>query len=71
MGQDGFVTVTTIDGWLREILRCPSCSGVLRDGEGPDGAAELHCTVCRLAYPVAEGGIPVLLVDEARTRDQG
>lgn len=66
--------MTTIDGWLREILRCPSCGGTLRDAEGPgqtpesDPVTELHCTACRLAYRV-DGGIPVLLVDEARTRD--
>ncbi len=69
MGQDDLVT--TIEPWLRDILRCPSCKGVLRDGTDPDagGAAELHCTVCRLAYRIDDAGIPVLLVDEARTRD--
>jgi len=66
MGQDG--PVTTIEPWLREILRCPSCGGVLRDGADRAGAPELHCTVCRLAYRV-DDGIPVLLVDDARTRE--
>ena len=58
----------TIEPWLREILRCPSCGGTLRDGTGPDGGPELQCSACPLAYRVDEG-IPVLLVDEARTRD--
>jgi uncharacterized protein YbaR (Trm112 family) len=66
--------VTTIEPWLREILRCPSCGGTLRDGadERLDAAAEnapeLQCTSCRLAYRV-DDGIPVLLVDQARTRE--
>jgi uncharacterized protein YbaR (Trm112 family) len=69
MGQDGIVRL--IEGWVREILRCPACRGVLRDGVGEvDGRGEprpeLHCTVCRLGYRIEDGGIPVLLVDEAR-----
>jgi len=65
MRQDG--PVTAIEPWLRDILRCPACAGTLRDGSGPDGGAELQCTGCTLAYRV-DDGIPVLLVDEARTR---
>ena len=59
--------MTAIDPWLRDILRCPACHHPLRDGTGPDGAIELQCTGCNLAYRVDEG-IPVLLVDEARAR---
>ena len=57
---------STIEPWLREILRCPACRAELRDGTGSDGH-ELVCTssACGLAYRVDEG-IPVLLVDEAR-----
>ena len=73
MGQDGSVpnvSGRTIEGWVREILRCPACRGVLRDGisePGGDGSRhpELHCTVCRLGFRV-DDGIPVLLVDEGR-----
>ena len=52
--------------WLREILRCPACRGVLTDVEGPQGAA-LQCTGpgCARQYRIDEG-IPVLLIDEAR-----
>ena len=64
--QDG--PVTTIEPWLREILRCPACRAALRDGIAPDGEPELHCVGCPLAYRI-DGGIPVLLADEARTRD--
>ncbi len=59
--------VTTIEPWLREILRCPSCGATLRDGVDDSAGAELQCTSCPLAYRV-DDGIPVLLVDDARTR---
>lgn len=48
---------------LLEILVCPSCRERLRaDAE----ADELACVGCGLVYPVV-GGIPHLLVDEARS----
>jgi uncharacterized protein YbaR (Trm112 family) len=58
--------MTTIEPWLREILRCPQCRSELRDEQGPSGP-ELVCAseACGLAYRF-EDGIPVLLVDEAR-----
>jgi uncharacterized protein YbaR (Trm112 family) len=59
--------VTVIEPWLREILRCPACHATLLDGAGPDGGPELQCSSCALAYRI-DDGIPVLLVDEARTR---
>ena len=59
--------VTAIEPWLREILRCPNCRSTLAEGQGPDAAPELQCTGCSLAYRI-DDGIPVLLVDEARTR---
>ncbi len=68
MGEDG--AMDQIEPWLREILRCPACGGTLRDVRDPDGAAELECLGCPLVYRIDEG-IPVLLVDEARTRDAG
>lgn len=58
--------MTTIEPWLREILRCPACHSELADGQGPTGD-ELQCTGCSLAYRI-DDGIPVLLIDEARTR---
>jgi uncharacterized protein YbaR (Trm112 family) len=59
--------VTVIEPWLRELLRCPSCRAILSDGAGPDRAPELQCTGCPLAYRI-DDGIPVLLVDQARSR---
>lgn len=58
--------MTTIEPWLREILRCPQCRAELRDETGPAGP-ELVCTnaQCGLAYRF-DDGIPVLLIDEAR-----
>lgn len=61
---------TTIEPWLREILRCPVTKSELVDAQGPNGEPELHATAAdaqgvRRAYRV-DGGIPVLLVDEAR-----
>ncbi|GAB0025401.1 Trm112 family protein [Helicobacter pylori] len=59
---------TTIEPWLREILRCPACRSELRDETGAAGS-QLVCTsgTCGPASRV-EDGIPVLLVDEARPR---
>lgn len=58
--------VSTIEPWLREILRCPNCRSELRDEAGPTGP-ELVCTSseCGLAYRI-DDGVPVLLIDEAR-----
>lgn len=74
MGQD--TSVRSVEPWLREILRCPNCRGQLRDAtpSAPSAKAdekvelpeaELHCSVCRVAYPINDG-IPVLLYDKAR-----
>ncbi len=59
---------SAIEPWLREILRCPQCRSELADSTGPDGGPELVCQdpTCGLAYRV-DDGVPVLLVDEART----
>ncbi|TDE96121.1 hypothetical protein EXU48_07765 [Occultella glacieicola] len=56
-----------IEEWLRAIVRCPLTGTELVDGVGPDGEPELVNTggSPRLAYPV-RGGVPVLLVHEAR-----
>ncbi len=64
------MSTSTIEPWLREILRDPVTKCELVDGVGPDGTPELQATEpdangVRRAYRV-EGGIPVLLVDEAR-----
>lgn len=54
--------MSEIPAELLELLACPSCHARLAlDYE----AHELCCTGCGLAYPV-RGGIPILLVDQAR-----
>ena len=47
---------------LKEILACPKCKGEL---EFHEDRGEIHCTACRLVYPIRDD-IPVMLVDEAR-----
>jgi len=65
------MTASTIEPWLREILRCPVCRHELIDAESPTGEVELQCAGdCeqpgqRRAYRI-DDGIPVLLADEAR-----
>ncbi len=52
---------------LLAIIVCPACHGDLALSDGAqNGEAELVCQGCGLAYPVRDG-IPVLLVDEARS----
>ncbi|HJV65043.1 MAG TPA: Trm112 family protein [Geomonas sp.] len=50
---------------LLEILACPKCKGkLLEDGEA------VVCEPCGLRYPVRDG-IPVLIVEEAESVQQG
>ena len=67
MNSETSETSESIEPWLREILRCPRCKGVLSDGQGPEGP-ELRCAADKLAYPISDG-VPVLLVDLARPTD--
>ena len=57
-----------LDQELLDLIVCPACHATLVVDEG---AEELVCSGCGLAYPVRDD-IPVLLVDEARdTRAAG
>ena len=59
------MTHAPIDPKLLEILVCPLTKGPLRY----DAAAqELISDQARLAYPIRDG-IPIMLVDEARSLD--
>jgi uncharacterized protein YbaR (Trm112 family) len=62
----------TLQPWLLEILACPceAHAPLDYDPAAADGAGELACTVCDRVYRI-EDGIPVLLLDEARRRDEG
>jgi uncharacterized protein YbaR (Trm112 family) len=59
--------MTTLDPDLLTILACPC------DAHAPlsfdEAASELLCTSCDRAFRV-EGGIPVLLLGEARRRSE-
>ncbi len=56
----------TFDPKMLEALMCPQCQGRLTY----DAAAqELISKAAHLAYPI-RGGIPVLLIDEARAIDK-
>ncbi|WP_166349453.1 Trm112 family protein [Phytoactinopolyspora limicola] len=59
-----------LDPLLADVIVCPACHGRLDVGPADDGApatsVELACTGCARVYPVRDG-VPVLLVDEART----
>ncbi|PID96710.1 MAG: hypothetical protein CSA84_02715 [Actinomycetales bacterium] len=51
-----------LDGWIRDILRCPGCQAELTIAE-----SELRCcdAACGARYVIDDLGIPVLLVDES------
>jgi uncharacterized protein YbaR (Trm112 family) len=59
-----------IDPELIRILVCPKCKGEIEvrcDAEGVEQS--LDCRACGLAFPV-DDGIPVMLVEEARSIGQ-
>jgi len=56
----------SFDPKMLEALVCPQCQGRLSYDAV---AAELISKAAHLAYPI-RGGIPVLLVDEARVIDK-
>lgn len=66
----------TIEGWLRDILRCPVGRHELLDQTDASGAPVLVCAEdcgapgLRRSYPVTDG-IPVLLAEEATTLTVG
>jgi uncharacterized protein YbaR (Trm112 family) len=55
----------TVDPKLLEILVCPLTKGPLTYDRA---AQELISPRARLAYPIRDG-IPIMLIDEARTLD--
>ena len=50
---------------LVALLVCPQCHSAVAL---TDDGTELACTGCPLAYPI-RSGIPVMLVDDARRRE--
>ncbi len=63
-----------MDRRILDILVCPLCKGPLKlhkhqSNQPNDGAeAELVCSADKLAFPVRDG-IPVMLIDSARSLD--
>ena len=45
---------------LMKILACPKCKGDVKEEE-----MFIVCNKCRLAYPVLDGDVPDMLIDEA------
>lgn len=58
--------MSTIDPKLLEILVCPLTKSPLRYDAG---AQELISDQAKLAYPIRDG-IPIMLVDEARSLEK-
>ena len=52
---------------LLEILACPQCKEGVELNEKGDG---LVCKTCRLLYEIRDD-IPVMLIDEAKSLDEG
>ena len=52
----------SLDARLLEILACPSCHSPIEVIDN-----EICCKGCPLAYPIHDQ-IPVMLIDQARTR---
>jgi uncharacterized protein YbaR (Trm112 family) len=68
VGDQGTRTPAAQPAYLAvlDILRCPHCRGTfVPPTVSPDEPDELVCSACGRGYPV-RGGVPVLLVDEAR-----
>ncbi len=66
-GRDARHPAPGVDPKLLEILVCPLTKGTLRyDRE----RQELISDQAGLAYPIRDG-IPIMLVDEARSLDEG
>ncbi|MCR5258961.1 MAG: glycine cleavage system protein H [Desulfovibrio sp.] len=53
---------------LLALLACPQCLGRLEAVPGEDAPEGFACAACGCVYPVREG-IPVMLVDEALSRE--
>ena len=45
---------------LLEIMACPKCKGDIKE----DGLF-LTCSACKLAYPVLDGDVPDMLIEDA------
>ena len=51
----------TISKELLDIMACPKCKGDIKY----DGSKYIICEKCRLKFPVLEGDIPDMLIEDA------
>lgn len=61
----------TLQQWVVEVLACPceQHAPLDYDPTAADGAGELACTACTRVFAISDG-IPVLLLDQARHREE-
>ena len=50
----------TISKKLMEILVCPKCKGIVKEKN-----MFIICKKCKLAYPILDGDVPDMLMDDA------
>jgi uncharacterized protein YbaR (Trm112 family) len=50
----------SVDKELIKILACPKCKGTVKEEK-----MFLVCKKCRLAYPILDGNVPNMLIEEA------
>lgn len=62
------MSVMGVDPVLLELLRCPKAHHA--EVRPDEAAGELVCVECGARYPVRDG-LPIMLIDEARTADPG
>lgn len=55
----------TVPDDLMKIINCPKCKGSLKE-EG----MFLTCDSCKLAYPVLDGDVPDLLIEDSWPLDR-
>jgi len=49
-----------VDRELMKILACPKCKGDVKEKD-----MFIVCSKCRLAYPILDGNVPNMLIEEA------
>ena len=64
--EEGYMPINTEE--LLRILACPHCLGDLAALEKNGQTAAFACAKCDKVYPVRDG-IPIMLVEEAVTRE--
>lgn len=54
--------ITMLKKELLDIMACPKCKGDIKYDKKKN---KITCGKCRLRYPVLEGGIPNMLIEDA------